>query len=178
MNTILTAAILPANGVRGKIQPVGSLRAVILRGGAASCAALIALAVSQAPLGSPLFFVLTAVPCVVYALLWLQLVPESSGPGASDPGTPLPRLLLIALLFAVAFRIPPAVAPVGADNDMVRYMYDGRLQRLGFNPFEVVPADPSLAWTHTDQTRRMPTPAVMKFVKLGDKVAKMFGIGG
>ncbi len=157
MNTILTAAILPANGVRGKIQPVGFLRAVILRGGAASCAALIALAVSQAPLGSPLFFVLTAVPCVVYALLWLQLVPESSGPGASDPGTPLPRLLLIALLFAVAFRIPPAVAPVGADNDMVRYMYDGRLQRLGFNPFEVVPADPSLAWTHTDQTRRMPS---------------------
>jgi DNA-binding transcriptional regulator GbsR (MarR family) len=29
-----------------------------------------------------------------------------------------------------------------------------------------------------DQTRRMSTPAVLKFVKMGDKVAKMFGIGG
>jgi hypothetical protein len=46
---------------------------------------------------------------------------------------------------------------VGADNDMVRYMYDGRLQRLGFNPFTVTPADPALAWTHTEETRRMPS---------------------
>ena len=29
-----------------------------------------------------------------------------------------------------------------------------------------------------EQTRRMSTPAVLKFVKLGDKVAKMLGIGG
>ena len=29
-----------------------------------------------------------------------------------------------------------------------------------------------------DQTRRMTTPAVIRFVKLGDKVARMFGIGG
>jgi DNA-binding transcriptional regulator GbsR (MarR family) len=28
-----------------------------------------------------------------------------------------------------------------------------------------------------EQTRRMPTPAVLKFVKLGDKVAKMLGVG-
>src|SRR3990170_2111755 len=55
-----------ANPVRGKILPV---RHIIIRGGAATLAALIALAVSQAPLGSPLFFALTAVPCVVYALL-------------------------------------------------------------------------------------------------------------
>ena len=29
-----------------------------------------------------------------------------------------------------------------------------------------------------EKTRRMSTPAVLKFVKLGDKVAKMLGIGG
>ena len=28
-----------------------------------------------------------------------------------------------------------------------------------------------------EQTRRMPTPAVLKFVKMGDKVAKLLGVG-
>ena len=132
-----------------------SLRAVVIYGGWATLIALIALAASQAPLGTPLFFVFAAVPCVVYALLWRHLITAP----APETGTwfPLPRLLKIALLLALAFRIPLAAPRVGADNDMVRYMYDGRLQRLGINPFEVVPADPAIAWTHTDETRRMPS---------------------
>jgi hypothetical protein len=111
-------------------------------------AALAALAITEAPLGTPLFFAFAAVPAVVYGWLLRRLLAGESG---SD------RLLLTALLLAVAFRIPPAVAPVGADNDMVRYMYDGRLQRLGVNPFLYLPADPQLAWTHTDITARMPS---------------------
>lgn len=131
------------------------MRHIIVRGGAATLAALIALAVSQAPLGSPLFFALSAVPCVVYILLLKQLF----GPmQAADAGrSPLPRLLVIALVLAVGFRIPLASPKVGADNDMVRYLYDGRLQRLGYNPFEVVPADPAVAQTHTEETRKMPS---------------------
>jgi hypothetical protein len=131
------------------------MRPIVVRGGAATLAALIALAVSQAPLGSPLFFALSAVPCVVYALLLRHLL----GPmHTADAGrAPLPRLLVIAFVFAAAFRIPLAAPKVGADNDMVRYMYDGRLQRLGYNPFEVVPADPSVASTHTEETRKMPS---------------------
>lgn len=131
------------------------MRHIIIRGGAATLAALIALAVSQAPLGSPLFFALSAVPCVVYILLLKQLF----GPmQAADAGrSPLPRLLVIALVLAVGFRIPLASPKVGADNDMVRYLYDGRLQRLGYNPFEVVPADPAVAQTHTEETRKMPS---------------------
>ena len=35
-----------------------------------------------------------------------------------------------------------------------------------------------LMTTWYEQTRRMPTPAVIKFVKLGDKVARMLGVGG
>jgi hypothetical protein len=135
-----------ASHVRGKITPV---RVLIQWGGAAVVAALAALAITEAPLGTPLFFAFAAVPAVVYGLLLQRLL--TSPPQDSN------RLLLTALLFAVAFRIPPAVAPVGADNDMVRYMYDGRLQRLGVNPFLVVPADPAMAWTHTDITRRMPS---------------------
>ena len=131
------------------------MRHIIVRGGGATLAALIALAVSQAPLGSPLFFALSAVPCVVYALLLKQLL----GPmNAADIGrAPLPRLLVIALVLAAGFRIPLAAPKVGADNDMVRYLYDGRLQRLGYNPFEVVPADPAVAATHTEETRKMPS---------------------
>jgi hypothetical protein len=126
-------------------------RSLILRGGIATFLALCALAISQAPLGSPWFFVLSAVPCVVYALLWRQL-------GTAAPqGSSVSHLLKIALVLAVAFRVPLAAPRVGADNDMVRYMYDGRLQRLGFNPFEVVPADPAVAWTHTEETRKMPS---------------------
>ena len=126
-------------------------RSLIIRGGLATLVALSALAISQAPLGSPWFFILASVPCVVYALLWRALG------GPVTPGSSVSRLLKIALLLAVAFRVPLAAPRVGADNDMVRYMYDGRLQRLGFNPFEVVPADPAVAWTHTEETRKMPS---------------------
>jgi len=125
-------------------------RRLIITGGSAVLAALIALAASQAPLGSPLFFALAAVPCLVYALLLPRLL-DAPATEARD------RLLTTALIFAVLFRVPLVVPKVGADNDMVRYMYDGRLQRLGYNPFTVIPADPALAGTHTDETRRMPS---------------------
>ena len=124
------------------------MRLLILVGGAAVVSAMTALAVSQAPLGTPLFFALAAVPCVAYGLLLPRIL---AGPDAPS------RLLRVALLFAVLFRLPLALAPVGADNDMVRYLYDGRVQRLGLNPFTIVPSDPALAWTHTDETRRMPS---------------------
>ena len=126
-------------------------------GGAAILVTLIALAASQAPLGSPLFFALTAVPCVVYGLLVRDLFAAREPLEALAAGAPLPRLLVTALLFAVAFRVPLVIPRVGADNDMVRYMYDGRLQRLGYNPFAVIPSDPAVAATHTDETRLMPS---------------------
>jgi hypothetical protein len=131
------------------------LRLLIHGGGAATLAAIIAICVSQAPLGSPLFFALTAVPCIVYGLLVRELL---RGPVTSAaPGSPLPRLLVTALLLAVAFRLPLAFAHVSPASDMVRYIYDGRLQRLGYNPYVVVPSDPAVAGTHTDQTRLMPS---------------------
>jgi hypothetical protein len=68
---------------------------------------------------------------------------------------------------------------------MVRYLWDGRVQRLGYNPYEVIPADPALAHTHTDQTARMPSrrdrtpypPAAQVFfrfvVTIGDSTSAM-----
>jgi alpha-1,6-mannosyltransferase len=120
---------------------------LILWGGALVFAALVTLALTEAPLGTPLFFACAAVPCAVYGLLLRRLL------RGEDAG----RLLVTALLLAVSFRVPLMIRPVGSDNDMIRYMYDGRLQRLGYNPFLVVPADPEVASTHTEITRKMPS---------------------
>jgi hypothetical protein len=133
------------------------LRLLIRGGGAATFAAYLALAVSQASLGSPLFFALAAVPYLAYGLLVRELLAPRSALEPLAPKAPLPRLLVTALLLAVAFRVPLAVPSVRPDNDMVRYVYDGRLQRLGYNPFAVIPSDPAVAGTHTDETRQMPS---------------------
>jgi hypothetical protein len=37
-------------------------------------------------------------------------------------------------------------------------VWDGRVQRLGYNPYTAIPADPALATLHTDETRQMNNP--------------------
>ena len=121
--------------------------------------------VSKAPLGSGIFFAAVAVGTVAYVAVLTRVWRE---PRATR------RLLLAAFALAVAMRIPMAVAPVGSDSDMVRYLWDGRVQLLGYNPYAVVPADPSMAHTHTDETARMPSrrdrtpypPAAQLFFRL------------
>jgi hypothetical protein len=83
-------------------------------------------------------------------------------------------LFLIALALALSFRLPLAFSPFGPDADIVRYVWDGRVQILGYNPYLVVPADPAMARTHTDETRMMPSlrahtpypPAAQLFFRL------------
>lgn len=133
------------------------MRFLIGAGGAATLAAFTALAATQASLGSPLFFALAIVPYIVYGLLVRELLADGAVAAAEAPGGRLPRLLVAALLLAAAFRLPLAASPIGWDNDMVRYVYDGRLQRLGYNPFSVIPSDPAVAATHTEVTRLMPS---------------------
>jgi hypothetical protein len=48
--------------------------------------------------------------------------------------------------------------PAGADDDIHRYVWDGRLQRLGYNPYLVVPSDPAAQWLHTPETRNLNNP--------------------
>lgn len=139
--------------------------ALIAVSGAAYLAAMMALAWTQARLGTPVFFVCagigTAAYAVVLTLIW-------RGPGARR------RLFLIAILFAIAVRIPLGAPPVNRDNDMIRYLWDGRVQKLGLNPYAVRPADPDVAFTHTDETRDMPSarartpypPAAQLFFRL------------
>jgi alpha-1,6-mannosyltransferase len=125
-----------------------SRRQVLFLSGTIYLIATLTLVVSRTPLGSALFFLCLLLAAGAYGAMLTSTCQSADAPR---------RLLLTAFLFAVAFRVPLAIAPVGADNDMVRYLWDGRVQRLGYNPYLVVPADPAVAHTHTDQTRWMPS---------------------
>jgi alpha-1,6-mannosyltransferase len=123
-------------------------RIVIICSGAAYLAAMIVLVATEALLGTVIFFACAAVAVAAFAAI-LAIAWRADKP---------PRqLFAIAMLFALAFRVPLAVPPVNADNDMIRYLWDGRVQKLGINPYAVLPADPALAATHTDETRNMPS---------------------
>jgi alpha-1,6-mannosyltransferase len=63
------------------------------------------------------------------------------------------HVLLICLALAGLWRIPFLTTPLGPDDDIARYIWDGRVQRFGYNPYSVIPADPALARLHTPQTR-------------------------
>jgi hypothetical protein len=125
---------------------------------------IVLLIVTRTPLGSPLFFAVAAAGGAACLALLARTHQESE---ARSPW-------LLAMALAVAFRIPLAVAPVGADSDMVRYLWDGRVQQLGYNPYDVVPADPALARTHRGDSARMPSrgartpypPAAQLFFRL------------
>jgi hypothetical protein len=48
--------------------------------------------------------------------------------------------------------------PPGSDDDIHRYVWDGRVQRLGYSPYVVVPSDPALGELHTAETRTLNNP--------------------
>ena len=116
--------------------------------GALYLAATIVLAATKAPLGSAIFFVCAGTAAAAYVALLSRLWNERTTPR---------RFLTAALLLALAIRAPLAVPRVNSDNDMVRYLWDGRVQTLGYSPYAVIPSDPAMASTHTDETRRMPS---------------------
>jgi hypothetical protein len=68
------------------------------------------------------------------------------------------RVLLVCVAMAVAWRVPYILVRPGPQDDILRYVWDGRLQRLGYNPYTAIPADPALAKLHTPETRQMNNP--------------------
>lgn len=121
---------------------------LVAASGALFLASTIALAISQAPLGSPLFFACAGAATLAY---FIVLRGFWRNPTASR------RVFSAALLLSVAIRAPLIGPRVNSDSDMARYLWDGRVQTMGFSPYEVVPADPAMAATHTDETREMPS---------------------
>ena len=68
------------------------------------------------------------------------------------------RVVVIGLVLAAAWHIEFLRQPAGADDDIHRYVWDGRLQRLGYNPYLVVPSDPAVSALHTPETRNLNNP--------------------
>jgi len=111
-----------------------------------SGAVLIALAVAGVSLHIPgadsvgsdtrtaVFVALLAVAAVIY-LLAVRLV-------LRRPASP--RAVLIVLAIAIAMRLPALLAPPFLSSDMYRYVWDGRVQVAGINPYRYLPADPAL----------------------------------
>jgi len=68
------------------------------------------------------------------------------------------RVVIIGLVLAAVWHIAFLRMPAGADDDIHRYVWDGRLQRLGYNPYLVVPSDPAANVLHTAETRNLNNP--------------------
>jgi alpha-1,6-mannosyltransferase len=68
------------------------------------------------------------------------------------------RVLVIGLILAAVWHVAFLTLPPGTDDDIHRYVWDGHLQRLGYNPYLVVPSDPAVAALHTPETRNLNNP--------------------
>jgi hypothetical protein len=68
------------------------------------------------------------------------------------------RVVVIGLVLAAVWHIEFLRQPSGPDDDIHRYVWDGRLQRLGYNPYLVVPSDPAVKALHTPETSNLNNP--------------------
>jgi hypothetical protein len=101
--------------------------------------------------GEPSFIIPLAIAGVAYLLAIRELFSTSKFPR---------RVIVIGLLLAVLWQVPFLWRSPGSDDDIHRYLWDGRVQRLGYNPYLVVPSDPALASLHTAETRTLNNPDV------------------
>lgn len=70
------------------------------------------------------------------------------------------RVVVVGLVLAAVWHVEFLRVPTGAEEDVYRYVWDGRLQRLGYNPYLVVPSDPAAAALHTTETRKLNNPSL------------------
>ena len=60
-------------------------------------------------------------------------------------------LLIIGLVFAALFRLSILFSSPYLSDDIYRYVWDGRVQAAGINPYRYIPADQSLAELRDDK---------------------------
>jgi hypothetical protein len=99
--------------------------------------------------GGPYFMASLTVAGIVYLLAIREFF--------STPRFPR-RVIVVGLVLAALWHVPFLLTPPGSDDDIHRYVWDGRVQRLGYNPYIVVPSDPALAGLHTPETRTLNNP--------------------
>ncbi len=117
--------------------------------GAALCVALTICSRHFVDRGGPYFIASLALAGIVYLLAIREFL--------ATPRFPR-RLVVIGLALAALWHVEFLRLPSGADDDVHRYVWDGRLQRLGYNPYLVIPDDPAVSWLHTRETRGLNNP--------------------
>jgi alpha-1,6-mannosyltransferase len=115
---------------------------------------LVALTICSRMLGSAgeLSYI---IPLAVAGVAYLLAIREFF----STPRFPQ-RVIVVGLVLAALWHLPFLLMPPGSDDDIHRYVWDSRVQRLGYNPYIVVPSDPALAGLHTPETRTLNNPNV------------------
>src|SRR4030095_15767435 len=87
------------------------------------------------------FLKLVLIQLVIYfGVAWLMLRPRDSC-----------QLLVLGLIFATLFRLSILFFPPYLSDDIYRYIWDGRVQSAGINPYRYIPADESVAKLRDDK---------------------------
>ena len=105
--------------------------------------------------GGPYFMASLTLAGVAYLLAIREFF---RGRGARATATFPRRVVVIGLILAAVWHIEFLRLPPGPDDDIHRYVWDGLLQRLGYNPYLVVPSDPAVKSLHTPETRSLNNP--------------------
>jgi alpha-1,6-mannosyltransferase len=99
--------------------------------------------------GGPSFLIPLAVAGTAYLLAIREFF--------STPRFPQ-RVVVIGLALAALWHFQFLLMPSGSDDDIHRYVWDGHLQRLGYNPYLVVPSDPAVKELYTPEARTLNNP--------------------
>lgn len=113
---------------------------------------LVALTFCSRRLSSPgelSFIIPLAVAGAAYLLVIRELFYTPSFPR---------RVIVVGLVLAGVWHLLFLLKPPGAEDDIRRYVWDGRVQRLGYNPYLLRPSDPAVAGLHTSETRTLNNP--------------------
>lgn len=70
------------------------------------------------------------------------------------------RALWLALTAACLFRITLIPSPPSLSDDIHRYLWDGRVQLAGINPYQYAPDAPALSGLRDDQFARLNHPSI------------------
>src|SRR5437879_1635508 len=101
------------------------------------CAALVLYRISlRAHTGPDIlwFLKIALVQCVLYVFVaWLVIKARAAR-----------STLIIVIVLAVLFRLSLLFSPPYLSDDIYRYIWDGRVQAAGINPYRYIPADPAL----------------------------------
>jgi alpha-1,6-mannosyltransferase len=103
-------------------------------------------------IGDPSFIIPLAVAGIAYLLAAREFI--------STPRFPN-RVIVFGLVLAAVWHLSFLLRQPGSDDDIHRYLWDGRVQRLGYNPYVIVPSDPALGALHTPETRTLNHPDLL-----------------